>query len=43
MSKEIIAKKAAVVDEVTEKFNSAVSCVVVNYRCLLYTSPSPRD
>ncbi|AUJ31473.1 MAG: 50S ribosomal protein L10 [Liquorilactobacillus nagelii] len=32
MSKEIIAKKAAVVDEVTEKFNSAVSCVVVNYR-----------
>ncbi|KRM06609.1 MAG: 50S ribosomal protein L10 [Liquorilactobacillus ghanensis] len=32
MSKEIIAKKAAIVDEVTEKFNNATSCVVVNYR-----------
>ncbi|KRM00243.1 50S ribosomal protein L10 [Liquorilactobacillus satsumensis DSM 16230 = JCM 12392] len=32
MNKEIVAKKAAAVDEVLEKFNSAVSCVVVDYR-----------
>lgn len=34
MSKEIIAKKAAIVDEVAEKFQSAVSVVVVDYRGL---------
>ncbi|AUJ29226.1 MAG: 50S ribosomal protein L10 [Liquorilactobacillus hordei] len=32
MSKEIITKKAAAVAEVVEKFNDAVSCVVVDYR-----------
>ncbi len=34
MSEKIIAKKAAIVDEVAEKFQSAVSVVVVNYRGL---------
>ncbi|WP_057876365.1 50S ribosomal protein L10 [Liquorilactobacillus aquaticus] len=34
MSKEVIAKKAAAVEEVFEKFNEAVSCVVVDYRGL---------
>ncbi len=34
MSEEIIAKKAAIVDEVAEKFQSAVSVVVVDYRGL---------
>ncbi|WP_057735869.1 50S ribosomal protein L10 [Liquorilactobacillus uvarum] len=34
MSKEVIAKKAAAVEEVVEKFNEAVSCVVVDYRGL---------
>ncbi|WP_057829576.1 50S ribosomal protein L10 [Liquorilactobacillus cacaonum] len=32
MSKEIIAKKATIVEEVVEKFNESVSCVVVDYR-----------
>ena len=34
MSEKIIAKKAAIVDEVAEKFQSAVSVVVVDYRGL---------
>ncbi|EJF00130.1 50S ribosomal protein L10 [Liquorilactobacillus mali] len=34
MNKEIITKKAAVVAGVVEKFNDAVSCVVVDYRGL---------
>ena len=34
MSKEIIAKKAAIVEEVFEKFQSASSVVVVDYRGL---------
>ena len=34
MSKEIIAKKAAIVEEVFEKFNNASSVVVVDYRGL---------
>ena len=34
MSKEIIAKKAAIVEEVFEKFQSASSAVVVDYRGL---------
>ncbi|MGX5377975.1 50S ribosomal protein L10 [Ligilactobacillus sp. LYQ135] len=34
MSKEIIAKKAAIVDEVAEKLQNAVSNVVVDYRGL---------
>ena len=34
MSKEIIAKKAAIVEEVFEKFNNATSVVVVDYRGL---------
>ncbi|GAJ25838.1 LSU ribosomal protein L10p [Liquorilactobacillus sucicola DSM 21376 = JCM 15457] len=34
MSKEVIAKKAAAVEEVVAKFNEAVSCVVVDYRGL---------
>ncbi|KRL38921.1 50S ribosomal protein L10 [Liquorilactobacillus uvarum DSM 19971] len=34
LSKEVIAKKAAAVEEVVEKFNEAVSCVVVDYRGL---------
>ncbi|KRN28267.1 50S ribosomal protein L10 [Liquorilactobacillus mali] len=34
MSKEIITKKAAIVADVVEKFNDAVSCVVVDYRGL---------
>ncbi|KRM95914.1 50S ribosomal protein L10 [Liquorilactobacillus aquaticus DSM 21051] len=34
LSKEVIAKKAAAVEEVFEKFNEAVSCVVVDYRGL---------
>ncbi|KRM90462.1 50S ribosomal protein L10 [Liquorilactobacillus cacaonum DSM 21116] len=32
VSKEIIAKKATIVEEVVEKFNESVSCVVVDYR-----------
>lgn len=34
MSKEIIAKKAAIVDEMAEKFEKSVSNVVVDYRGL---------
>lgn len=34
MSKEVIAKKAALVDEVVEKFANASSAVVVDYRGL---------
>lgn len=34
MSKEIIAKKAAIVDDVVAKFEAAVSAVVVDYRGL---------
>ena len=34
MSKEIIAKKAAIVEEVVEKFEKASSVVVVDYRGL---------
>nr|WP_321316074.1 50S ribosomal protein L10 [uncultured Ligilactobacillus sp.] len=34
MSKEIIAKKAAIVDEVAEKLDSSVANVVVDYRGL---------
>ncbi|MDR0691220.1 MAG: 50S ribosomal protein L10 [Streptococcaceae bacterium] len=34
MNEETIAKKAALVDEVSEKFNHAVSAVVVDYRGL---------
>ena len=34
MSKEIIAKKAAIVEEVFEKFSNASSVVVVDYRGL---------
>lgn len=34
MSKEFIAQKALIVDEVTEKFNNAASAVVVDYRGL---------
>ena len=34
MSEKIIAKKAAIVDEVAEKFQAAVSVVVVDYRGL---------
>jgi len=34
VSEKIIAKKAAIVDEVAEKFQSAVSVVVVDYRGL---------
>lgn len=34
MSEKIIAKKAAIIDEVAEKFQSAVSVVVVDYRGL---------
>ena len=34
MSEKIIAKKAAIVDEVAEEFQSAVSVVVVDYRGL---------
>ncbi|BBM18954.1 MULTISPECIES: 50S ribosomal protein L10 [Enterococcus] len=34
MSEVIIAKKAAIVDEVTEKFNAATSAVIVDYRGL---------
>ncbi|KRL02866.1 50S ribosomal protein L10 [Liquorilactobacillus capillatus] len=34
MSKEVIAKKAAAVEEVVAKFNEAVSCVVIDYRGL---------
>ena len=34
MSEKIIAKKATIVDEVAEKFQSAVSVVVVDYRGL---------
>ena len=34
MSEKIIAKKAAIVNEVAEKFQSAVSVVVVDYRGL---------
>ncbi len=34
MSEAIIAKKAAIVDEVSEKFTAAASVVVVDYRGL---------
>ncbi|MHC9532257.1 50S ribosomal protein L10 [Dellaglioa sp. BT-FLS60] len=34
MSKEFIAQKALIVDEITEKFNNAASAVVVDYRGL---------
>ena len=34
MSEVAIAKKAAIVDEVTEKFNAAASAVIVDYRGL---------
>ena len=34
MSEAIIAKKAALVEEVTEKFNAAASVVIVDYRGL---------
>ena len=34
MVKEIIAKKAAIVDEVADKFKNSVSNVVVDYRGL---------
>ncbi|HJE96993.1 MAG TPA: 50S ribosomal protein L10, partial [Ligilactobacillus acidipiscis] len=34
MSKEVIAKKAEIVDSVVEKFNNASSIVVVDYRGL---------
>ncbi|MDK1736219.1 50S ribosomal protein L10 [Dellaglioa algida] len=34
MSKEFIAQKALIVDEITEKFNKAASAVVVDYRGL---------
>ena len=34
LSKEIIAKKAAIVEEVVEKFEKASSVVVVDYRGL---------
>ena len=34
MSEVAIAKKAAIVDEVTEKFSAAASAVIVDYRGL---------
>ena len=37
------AEKATAVADIAEQFKDSTATLVTEYRCLLYTSPSPRD